>query len=170
MINLHKIDFIVFKKPSQINWRHGFAELFGVIVTSNRLTKGLKVGLEVCLLYEIIFFFCITSSWFSNGFLVMNGFWRDDGTPGILLTYMPHVLLLKNPFSIAIVEQFDEGILCIAEDFNLVREAGERSDSGSGINSKDIVEFNHFLNQCGLLDFPLCGRKFTYYREGGWFL
>jgi len=57
--------------------------------------------------------------------------------------------------------------LCVCGDFNLVRYVEERNGRGSGFRQVDADFFNKFINDCLLIDLPICGRLFTWYRGDG---
>ncbi|GKV36495.1 hypothetical protein SLEP1_g44621 [Rubroshorea leprosula] len=50
-------------------------------------------------------------------------------------------------------------------DFNAVRNEQERK-GGMSIK-REMPEFDDFINECGLVDLPLIGRKFTWYHSNG---
>ncbi|GKV35976.1 hypothetical protein SLEP1_g44163 [Rubroshorea leprosula] len=50
-------------------------------------------------------------------------------------------------------------------DFNAVRNAGERA--GCREASKEMREFDYFIQDVGLIDLPLVWRKFTWYNSNG---
>ncbi|GLU23474.1 hypothetical protein SLE2022_394740 [Rubroshorea leprosula] len=50
-------------------------------------------------------------------------------------------------------------------DFNAVRNEQERK-GGMSIR-REMPEFDEFINECGLVDLPLIGRKFTWYHSNG---
>ena len=55
-------------------------------------------------------------------------------------------------------------------DFNAVRKPEERVGNIQGAttgSSREIVEFNNFIDDVLLQDISLTGRRFTWYRVGG---
>ncbi|MBA0810964.1 hypothetical protein Gohar_002905, partial [Gossypium harknessii] len=64
-----------------------------------------------------------------------------------------NLLALKNSFAC---------LWIIGGDFNAVRNRSERSSCIGLMNGSK--EFNSFINNCKLVDFPLTGKKFTWYR------
>ncbi|GAU25950.1 hypothetical protein TSUD_16880 [Trifolium subterraneum] len=56
---------------------------------------------------------------------------------------------------------------CVLGDFNVVRSHEERVSRISRGASEEFEPFNHFINNNALIDLPLCGRKFTWYRGDG---
>lgn len=58
---------------------------------------------------------------------------------------------------------------CVVGDFNFVRAMEERCgiSSGSDHFHRDTVEFNAFINSMELLDIPLTGCRFTWFRPNG---
>ena len=57
--------------------------------------------------------------------------------------------------------------LCVCGDFNSVRTDEERKGRGLGFRQVDADLFNKFINDCLLIDLPICGRLFTWYRGDG---
>jgi hypothetical protein len=54
---------------------------------------------------------------------------------------------------------------CILGDFNSVRSPEERKGAVGGLeSSEDSRLFNVFIDNIGLVDLPLMGRKFTWVR------
>jgi len=57
---------------------------------------------------------------------------------------------------------------CVAEDFNAIRCAGERRGQNYSANyNSEIRSFNKFIEDSSLVDIPLVGRKFTWYKPNG---
>jgi len=65
-----------------------------------------------------------------------------------------------------ILNKGDENI-CICGDFNAVRSEEERRGSNTGFRQLDTDNFNNFIDGSSLVDFPICGRLFTWYRSDG---
>ncbi|GKV34650.1 hypothetical protein SLEP1_g43008 [Rubroshorea leprosula] len=57
------------------------------------------------------------------------------------------------------------GNWCLMGDFNAVRNEQERK-GGMSIR-REMPEFDDFIHECGLIDLPLIGRKFTWYQPNG---
>jgi len=57
--------------------------------------------------------------------------------------------------------------LCVCGDFNSVRCVEERKGRGVVFRQVDADVFNKFINDCSLIDLPICGRLFTWYRGDG---
>jgi hypothetical protein len=57
--------------------------------------------------------------------------------------------------------------VCVCGDFNAVRSVDERRSLGSGHRFLDHIPFNRFIEDNTLIDLPLSGRKFTWYKEDG---
>lgn len=62
---------------------------------------------------------------------------------------------------------FGKGKWCLVGDFNAVSRSCERKGVGGQISNKEMVEFTSFAADMELLDLPLLGRKFTWYRSDG---
>ena len=61
-----------------------------------------------------------------------------------------------------------EANLCLCGDFNSVRSVEERKGHGTTFRQHDTNIFNTFITNCFLLDLPICGRLFTWYRGDGY--
>ncbi|GAU32086.1 hypothetical protein TSUD_53540 [Trifolium subterraneum] len=57
--------------------------------------------------------------------------------------------------------------VCICGDFNAVRSEAERRLVSPGLRSHDQASFNQFIEDNDLIDLPLCGCSFTWYRGDG---
>jgi hypothetical protein len=57
--------------------------------------------------------------------------------------------------------------LCLCGDFNSVRSIEERRGRGSSFRQHDSDIFNKFIEEGYLVDMPICGRLFTWYRGDG---
>jgi hypothetical protein len=65
---------------------------------------------------------------------------------------------------------FGDGLWCVLGDFNSVRDRHERKGTGAmvdGGRTTEMVEFDLFLNNLGLVDMPLIGRQFTWLHPNG---
>lgn len=56
---------------------------------------------------------------------------------------------------------------CVVGDFNSVLSALERKGVRARSFGLDSMEFQNFVVDVGLVDLPLCGRRFTWYRSDG---
>ncbi|KAL8541409.1 hypothetical protein ACS0TY_002610 [Phlomoides rotata] len=114
--------------------------------------------------------FVKTSSWHDKGILVVNGRWIDDNEEMVILNvYAPcdhtEKALLWEMINL-IIEQNVEAKVCVAGDFNSIREEGERCGKGVVIDRRDIKLFDDFILTSGLIDLQLWGRKYTWYKSG----
>ncbi|GAU50364.1 hypothetical protein TSUD_409370 [Trifolium subterraneum] len=57
--------------------------------------------------------------------------------------------------------------VCVCGDFNAVRSIEERRSARAGSHSSDHIPFNRFIDDAVLIDLPLSGRKFTWYKGDG---
>jgi len=108
-----------------------------------------------------------------NNFLVIEGMWKI-GTPieiTIANIYCVGSLREKR----IIWDELNEvrkghplKLWCVAGDFNSIRFAGQRRGQSSNVNySSEIWSFNNFIEDSSLVDIPLVGRKFTWYKPNG---
>ncbi|XP_045831090.1 uncharacterized protein LOC123922415 [Trifolium pratense] len=58
-------------------------------------------------------------------------------------------------------------MVCVCGDFNAVKSVDERRSSRGGQRSLDHVPFNRFIEDNTLIDLPLIGRKFTWFKGDG---
>jgi len=52
-------------------------------------------------------------------------------------------------------------------DFDSVRSSDEKKGRGSTFRQVEADHFNKFIEDCSLIDLPICGRLFTWYRGDG---
>ncbi|GAU23363.1 hypothetical protein TSUD_334100 [Trifolium subterraneum] len=57
--------------------------------------------------------------------------------------------------------------VCVCGDFNVVKHVDERRSSRDGPRSLDLIPFNRFIDDNNLIDLPLSGRKFTWFKGDG---
>lgn len=57
--------------------------------------------------------------------------------------------------------------LCLCGDFNSVRSLDERKGHDSIFRQHDTYIFNKFIDDGFLVNLPICGRLFTWYRDDG---
>jgi hypothetical protein len=57
--------------------------------------------------------------------------------------------------------------VCVCGDFNAVRFLDERRSSRIGSHHSDHIPFSRFIDDTFLIDLPLNGHKFTWYKGGG---
>lgn len=74
--------------------------------------------------------------------------------------------LLWNSLSVYLQRLVGKNV-CLCGDFNAVRTMDERKSRGVAIQSFDCVPFNTFIDSNVLVDLPLHGRSFTWYKGDG---
>jgi len=57
--------------------------------------------------------------------------------------------------------------VCVCGDFNSVRSVDERKGRGTTFRQAEADLFNDFINTSLLIDMPICGRLFTWYKGDG---
>ncbi|PNX62959.1 cysteine-rich receptor-like protein kinase, partial [Trifolium pratense] len=57
--------------------------------------------------------------------------------------------------------------VCVCGDFNAVRSVDERRSANDGYRPSDHIPFNRFIDDNTLIDLPLCGRKYTWFKGDG---
>ncbi|KAL8546335.1 hypothetical protein ACS0TY_006158 [Phlomoides rotata] len=115
--------------------------------------------------------FSKTSSWHINGMLVVNGRWVEDGTYLVIINvYAPCSFREKEQLWEAIkilVDQYEDRKICVVGDFNSIRVESERIGRTVEVDHRDINLFEEFISSSGLIDLPLRGRRFTWYKLDG---
>ncbi|XP_024626603.1 uncharacterized protein [Medicago truncatula] len=71
---------------------------------------------------------------------------------------LDHVLIIKGKRLL---------FVCVCGDFNSVRSVDERKGRGDVFRQGDADIFNMFIHDSLLIDLPICGRLFTWYRGDG---
>lgn len=115
--------------------------------------------------------FCKVSSWHIRGALVVNGFCREDGKQTCIVNVYAPCSTSEKTVLWDILDNFisQQGdiYICVVGDFNAVRTASERAGQGSFVYVKEMDDFNHFIADANLVEIPLCGRFYTWYRKNG---
>ncbi|KAL8480705.1 hypothetical protein ACS0TY_027301 [Phlomoides rotata] len=115
--------------------------------------------------------FSKSCSWHTKGLLVVKGIWLEDSSDLLLLNvYAPCNSTEKAQLwdiIISVTEQYEDYRICVAGDFNSIREESERIGRGEEVDRRDIRSFDSFICASGLLDLPLKGRKFTWFKPDG---
>jgi hypothetical protein len=57
--------------------------------------------------------------------------------------------------------------VCVCGDFNVVKHVEERRSLRVGLRPLDHIPFNRFIEDNHLVDLPLHGRKFTWFKGDG---
>ncbi|GKU97025.1 hypothetical protein SLEP1_g10208 [Rubroshorea leprosula] len=104
-------------------------------------------------------------------FIGVFGTWGEEGVPVYILNiYSPCELSGKR----ALWEELQnlisnrKGNWCLGGDFNAVRSTEEWA--GCNGMSREMKEFDNFINKSGLVDLPLVGRKYTWYNSNGQYM
>lgn len=56
---------------------------------------------------------------------------------------------------------------CVAGAFNSVMSVSERRGVGDWVREEEALGFQEFVQEAGLIDLPIVGRKHTWYRPDG---
>ncbi|GKV17381.1 hypothetical protein SLEP1_g27896 [Rubroshorea leprosula] len=102
-----------------------------------------------------------------DNFIGIFGFWGVANTPVYIINiYSPCDLAGKRALwaALKILILENGGNWCLMGDFNAVRN--EQEWRGGSIR-RDMPEFDQFISECGLVDLPLIGRKFTWHQTNG---
>lgn len=115
--------------------------------------------------------FSASSCWHMEGAVIVNGIWSVEGIDCCLINiYAPCLLVDKMVLwerVLQVISQYPNSCICVAGDFNSVRRATERAGIRAESAKKDVDAFNSFIQNSGLIDLPLHGRFFTWYRPDG---
>lgn len=102
---------------------------------------------------------------------MVNGFWTSDGSNVCIINvYAPCSSAERSEvwdLISMVVNQYSDSCICILGDFNAIRYENERVGSGENVDSRDMSCFDNFIRQSNLIDLPLVGRTFTWYKADG---
>lgn len=115
--------------------------------------------------------FSYLSHWHVNGALVVNGLWGQDRIECCIINVYASCVVSEKVVLWDIIQtvvlQNSSCCVCVIGDFNVVRRESEREGRGVVSNSRDISSFDGFIRNSGLIDLPLHGRSFTWYKPNG---
>lgn len=115
--------------------------------------------------------FTCLSSWHMSGVVVVNGLWGQERVHcciiNVYASCVPYEKLELWDRIRSVIDQNTSSCICVAGDFNSIRRVSERDGSGSTLNSRDISSFDMFIRDSQLLNLPLHGRSYTWYRPNG---
>ncbi|GKV19934.1 hypothetical protein SLEP1_g30130 [Rubroshorea leprosula] len=140
-----------------------------------RLIKSTKSGVRDLVVKEKVEFLAIQESKLEMvDYQVCRTIWGADnfdwvakasrGTSGRLICIWNSDLLKKESIIEELMSEVG-GCWCLMGDFNAIRNVQEWN--GGRSNRRDMVEFDEFIRECGLIDLPLIGRKYTWYQPNG---
>lgn len=115
--------------------------------------------------------FNCSSIWCMEGAVIMNRFYGLERIECCIINvYVPSVLeerrLLWDRLSI-VIQQNINMCVCVLGDFNSIRHPEERVGSSEIVHRSDMRSFDNFINDALLVDLPLQGRKYTWYKPNG---
>ncbi|GKU93781.1 hypothetical protein SLEP1_g7347 [Rubroshorea leprosula] len=104
-----------------------------------------------------------------TGFCGMTGFWGVDQIPcsfGNIYSSCNRQEKWQMWSELQeLIKAAGGGNWCLAGDFNAIRCKEEKK--GKTYDTSDMCKFNNFISETGLLEIPLKGRKFTWYKPDG---
>ncbi|KAL8476717.1 hypothetical protein ACS0TY_029134 [Phlomoides rotata] len=105
------------------------------------------------------------------GAVVVNGFWGQDNRQCCIINvYAPCPLSERAELwdrIQCIVDQNAGSYICICGDFNSIRKFEERCGTRAESGRRDVEIFDSFIRDTGLIDLPLHGRSYTWYKPDG---
>ncbi|XP_068498198.1 uncharacterized protein [Phaseolus vulgaris] len=119
--------------------------------------------------------FQLVNSVRGNNFSVVEGVWKGGGGVLVLIVNVcsPSFLREKKVLWEEISEfrrLQNNKVWCVIGDFNSVRRQEERRNlSLASDYNRDIKGFNDFIEKSELMDVPMVGRNFTWYKANGSF-
>ncbi|KAL8504494.1 hypothetical protein ACS0TY_015889 [Phlomoides rotata] len=112
-----------------------------------------------------------SSTWHLNGILVVNAVRNSDLADLCLINiYAPcNPRDKKELWGIlnTVIDQNRDKLICLAGDFNAVRNEIERVGRSGCTNKREMEDFDKFSRDSKLIDLPLSGRSYTWYRPDG---
>ncbi|KAL8479964.1 hypothetical protein ACS0TY_026780 [Phlomoides rotata] len=168
MLSKRKIDIGCFQETKVVEMKKSICKSFWGVSKFDWACKELEGRAGGILTIWNDEVFCKTSSWFTKGMLIANGFWRGDGALCCIINvYAPCILskkiVLWDEIKL-VVEQFGDICVCVVGDFNSVRKEGERIGKNGTGDRRDISLFDDFITQSCLIELPLVDRSYTWYR------
>ncbi|XP_020239832.1 uncharacterized protein LOC109818715 [Cajanus cajan] len=116
----------------------------------------------------------VSDSFQGSRFLGLVGIWRQNRSEIVIVNiYAPcDPTKKKNLWGELkeIREQSNIKVWCVVGDFNCVRKASERVGVRAINDRRDttvVRDFNKFISDMDVVDIPLSGRSFTWYRPNG---
>ncbi|GKV14958.1 hypothetical protein SLEP1_g25756 [Rubroshorea leprosula] len=103
-----------------------------------------------------------------ENYLGLFGFWGLDRTPVFFVNvYAPCDVTRKRQLWRELINIIvnNRGNWCVMGDFNATKNLQERVGNNSSTNG--MKEFEKFMQESGLVDIPLVGRKYTWYHPNG---
>lgn len=116
--------------------------------------------------------FSMASCWHMSGAVIVNGYWGVERTECCIINvYAPcpleERLDLWDRLNYIIQQNNSDCCLCLVGDFNSIRYPGERCGRSNTFMRRDVESFDNFIIDAGVIDLPLNGRKFTWYKQDG---
>ncbi|KAL8469859.1 hypothetical protein ACS0TY_032642 [Phlomoides rotata] len=97
--------------------------------------------------------FACSSSWNMEGAVIVNGFWKEDGTRCCVVNvYAPCQVTAKMEFwdrILSIIDQEADSRICILGDFNSIRNDSKREGRRAGSCRRDVMAFDSFIRDSG---------------------
>lgn len=102
---------------------------------------------------------------------MVNGFWGGNNLPCCIINvYSSCVSSAKSELwdrLALVIDQLGDVSICILGDFNSIRTSNERVGRSDNWGRSHIRKFDDFITDSTLIDLPLHGRKFTWYKPDG---
>nr|KYP56893.1 hypothetical protein KK1_003144 [Cajanus cajan] len=115
--------------------------------------------------------FIMTESFSGDHFIGVKALWGENNLEcSFVNIYAPCDLQRKKELWRCLVEVMRSrggDLWCVGGDFNAVRVEGERRGVSSYWREDDMKCFDEFITEAELVDLPLVGRKYTWYKTDG---
>lgn len=113
----------------------------------------------------------VISCWSMNRAVIVNCLWGAERVECCIVNvYAPCDLLERIDLwerILQILPQNPDCRICIAGNFNSVRFSTERAGRREAVCRRELEVFYGFIMDTGLIDLPLHGRSFSWYRPDG---
>nr|KYP66721.1 Transposon TX1 uncharacterized [Cajanus cajan] len=114
----------------------------------------------------------VTDHFQGSGYLGLEGTWKEKGIQILIVNiYAPCEFSQKRQLWGQLKEKRERSNIkwwCLMGDFNSVRKVTERVGvNGGNVGAVEIGDFNNFISDLGIVEVPLIGRSFTWYRPNG---
>ncbi|XP_058776295.1 uncharacterized protein LOC131650610 [Vicia villosa] len=98
----------------------------------------------------------------SGGILIL---WKASSLSVVLSFREPGYLGVKG--LVDLKDKYKDGDWLIGGDFNSIKKGSERFGTSTSVNKLEWKEFSNFIEDCGLIDVPCKGKKYSWFSGDG---